>query len=322
VLGVLDFEINVSMIHTTLRRHFGNADTGTARDQDVARRSSAFGQSTESSHFKNSTSTQPVQVGLHQSSKRSWFDDYFIDEVNDSDYFDEWCRQQNSSATSLQKGFGDAPSLRGHGYLGGKLSQNTKSEFSTGSEMTKDATPSHQYAELSATTVASTRSMTRSITQCFEIDDFLNSSTSLSRASSNITLVDEDTAGDDSDEEDNSFGDDDSIILGPTMAAFRSKVKDDGRPLYINKPGHVKSSETVLALSDILKLVNARQGQAPASFGSMSHMSGCSHDVCRPCRFERTAGRCKHGMACEFCHMHEGHRRRIDKNEWEGTLRF
>jgi len=109
------------------------------------------------------------------------------------------------------------------------------------------------------------------------------------------------------------------LIVGPTMAAFRSSVKQDAA-LVVHKPGHVSSTVSVLALSDIFKLQAARPGQAPASFGSVNHMYGCTRDLCRPCRDERTAGRCKHGMACEFCHLHEGRRRDKRPSKMEKTL--
>jgi len=117
----------------------------------------------------------------------------------------------------------------------------------------------------------------------------------------------------DSEDEDDSL-DDCDIIVGPTQHAFNPLTSDmltlkdtDGKQVPI------KSSPGRIYLSDVRRLSHkseTAEKSIPVSFGSALHL--CGHvDKCRPCLFERAAGRCRKLWLCDFCHMHAGRRRKV-----------
>lgn len=72
----------------------------------------------------------------------------------------------------------------------------------------------------------------------------------------------------------------------------------------------LRSSPRQLSLSDALRLSEARSLQAPLSFGSVLHICQGDKAPCRPCMFERWAGRCSKKWLCDFCHLHTGQKQR------------
>lgn len=127
-------------------------------------------------------------------------------------------------------------------------------------------------------------------------------------------------------------GDQVQIIVGPSEHAFRPKpfraiklpaikVPDraDDSPSTSTPSTELTARSSVqefselesrpgrLSLLDILRLSRARQ-EAPASFGSAQHLSGEVAN-CRTCIFERFPGRCRKRWLCDFCHLHQWHKR-------------
>lgn len=101
------------------------------------------------------------------------------------------------------------------------------------------------------------------------------------------------------------------IIVGPTkMASMPFNLEDLSLPQGSLKGGSVeavplKSSSRCLSLSDARRLSHARLEEAPLSFGSVVHLNHGPGHKCRPCMFERWAGRCSKSWLCDFCHLHE-----------------
>eukprot|EP00440_Ansanella_granifera_P040350 gb/GFBE01043765.1/.p1 GENE.gb/GFBE01043765.1/~~gb/GFBE01043765.1/.p1 ORF type:complete len:567 (+),score=79.99 gb/GFBE01043765.1/:1-1701(+) len=95
------------------------------------------------------------------------------------------------------------------------------------------------------------------------------------------------------------------IVVGPTQFAVMPRKFED---FWIeDKSGHkesINSHAVTLSVRDILRLTAARDDPQPLSFGSLPHV--CGFEKCRPCMFERTAGRCKKIWLCDFCHLHSG----------------
>eukprot|EP00929_Paragymnodinium_shiwhaense_P122080 TRINITY_DN94626_c0_g1_i1.p1 TRINITY_DN94626_c0_g1~~TRINITY_DN94626_c0_g1_i1.p1 ORF type:complete len:320 (-),score=40.23 TRINITY_DN94626_c0_g1_i1:61-1020(-) len=108
-----------------------------------------------------------------------------------------------------------------------------------------------------------------------------------------------DLADNESEHKDNLSEDEVTFVLGPTEHAFRASAEGSLRPT------NIRSSARELYFSDVLFLCQART-TAPLSFGSVQHYlygSGCDNTFCRPCMFERSAGRCIRGTLCDFCHL-------------------
>lgn len=82
--------------------------------------------------------------------------------------------------------------------------------------------------------------------------------------------------------------------------AFRQKV-------------FIKSGVRQLALSDAFRLKAGGNG-VPLSFGSAVHLAHGERPSCRPCMYERWAGRCSKKWLCDFCHLHVGSKRRTKVN--------
>eukprot|EP00747_Dinoflagellata_sp_TGD_P213806 gnl/TRDRNA2_/TRDRNA2_86720_c1_seq1.p1 gnl/TRDRNA2_/TRDRNA2_86720_c1~~gnl/TRDRNA2_/TRDRNA2_86720_c1_seq1.p1 ORF type:complete len:127 (+),score=14.65 gnl/TRDRNA2_/TRDRNA2_86720_c1_seq1:50-382(+) len=82
----------------------------------------------------------------------------------------------------------------------------------------------------------------------------------------------------------------------------------------------VISNMRTLALGDVLRLSKARDASCPYSFGTVAHFApvqprNSSAVPCRPCMFERWAGRCSKKWLCDFCHLHTGERRKKGKKQ-------
>lgn len=115
-----------------------------------------------------------------------------------------------------------------------------------------------------------------------------------------LEAAEDDTSASEADE-------DADVIVGPTnLAVMPSKLEAlflpdlcGGGPVV-----PVGSSSRCLRLSDTLRLSRARSGEAPLSFGSVLHLNYGAGQPCRPCMFERWAGRCNKSWLCDFCHLH------------------
>jgi len=100
------------------------------------------------------------------------------------------------------------------------------------------------------------------------------------------------------------------VIVGPThhasmpydLQSLWLPRRDTSRLTMTRAP--LKSSPRVLAMSDTILLTNARRSGAPLSFGSVLHLVHGNGEQCRPCMFERWAGRCNKKWLCDFCHLH------------------
>jgi len=100
------------------------------------------------------------------------------------------------------------------------------------------------------------------------------------------------------------------VIVGPTHHA---SMPYDLQSLWLPRRdtscltmtrAPLKSSPRLLAMSDTILLTNARRSGAPLSFGSVLHLVHGNGQHCRPCMFERWAGRCNKKWLCDFCHLH------------------
>mmetsp|Transcript_115498 Transcript_115498/g.359731 ORF Transcript_115498/g.359731 Transcript_115498/m.359731 type:complete len:308 (-) Transcript_115498:69-992(-) len=106
------------------------------------------------------------------------------------------------------------------------------------------------------------------------------------------------------------------VIVGPSHFAF-DPVGPQAMRLCstYGEQVEIRSSEGCLYYSEIELLSFARGGrthQQPLSFGSVLHVNGHA-DKCRPCLFERAAGRCRRLWLCDFCHMHMGRKQKAVK---------
>jgi len=100
-----------------------------------------------------------------------------------------------------------------------------------------------------------------------------------------------------------------TIVVGPTHFASHPYKLD--QVLVPGPEGKVaiRSCERQLVLSDALRLQMA-WNQVPLSFGSAVHLVHGASLGCRPCMYERWAGRCSKKWLCDFCHMHSNTKRR------------
>mmetsp|Transcript_45819 Transcript_45819/g.106463 ORF Transcript_45819/g.106463 Transcript_45819/m.106463 type:complete len:231 (-) Transcript_45819:244-936(-) len=95
------------------------------------------------------------------------------------------------------------------------------------------------------------------------------------------------------------------VLIGPThLATTPVPLSTVCLPSTSLGARPIQSSEDHLVLTDLLRLAEARQGQAPLSFGSAMHVVHGRSQSCRPCMFERRPGRCTKGWLCDFCHLH------------------
>lgn len=141
-----------------------------------------------------------------------------------------------------------------------------------------------------------------------------------SPASSQLEVFNEDEAGELSLEDSaaSECSTDDEVIVGPTPLAVQ--------PLSFSElsiPGGGKNSilsgVASVRISEVVRLKCPRGSSAeplPLSYGSILHI--CGHeDRCRPCMFERSAGRCRKSWLCDFCHMHTGRKRKVTAVPWQ-----
>jgi len=94
------------------------------------------------------------------------------------------------------------------------------------------------------------------------------------------------------------------IIVGPTKHA--------ARPYDLNQLGvfswrtqslePIRSTQSALYLTDVIRLTEAHMPTRPLSFGSVLHLNGLVE--CRACTFERANRVCKKKWLCDSCHMH------------------
>mmetsp|Transcript_81709 Transcript_81709/g.239875 ORF Transcript_81709/g.239875 Transcript_81709/m.239875 type:complete len:476 (+) Transcript_81709:132-1559(+) len=131
----------------------------------------------------------------------------------------------------------------------------------------------------------------------------------------------ESSIGDSEDDSASEDGESADVIVGPTELAVQPmKLKDVSLPMQtglsnnsvLKKP--ISSSPRCLSISDCLRLANVRPFEAPLSFGSALHLSCGPGHQCRPCMFERWAGRCNKSWLCDFCHLHTVQKARRDGN--------
>mmetsp|Transcript_59749 Transcript_59749/g.165165 ORF Transcript_59749/g.165165 Transcript_59749/m.165165 type:complete len:422 (+) Transcript_59749:95-1360(+) len=125
----------------------------------------------------------------------------------------------------------------------------------------------------------------------------------------------------DSDQEDGYIsepGESADVLVGPTYLAVQPmKLEELSLPESAGKNGSIRkvplgSNSRCLSFSDAMRLARLRQGEAPLSFGSTLHVNFGPGQPCRPCMFERWAGRCDKSWLCDFCHLHTVHKRRAD----------
>lgn len=110
-----------------------------------------------------------------------------------------------------------------------------------------------------------------------------------------------------------SEGEPTTVLVGPTPLASQPYQLDQ---VYIPGPEGkvaIRSSARQLVLSDALRLTMAWD-QVPLSFGSAVHLAHGASPGCRPCMYERWAGRCSKRWLCDFCHMHVGTKRGRNKS--------
>eukprot|EP00428_Durinskia_dybowskii_P039935 CAMPEP_0170270766 /NCGR_PEP_ID=MMETSP0116_2-20130129/35330_1 /TAXON_ID=400756 /ORGANISM="Durinskia baltica, Strain CSIRO CS-38" /LENGTH=392 /DNA_ID=CAMNT_0010521963 /DNA_START=1 /DNA_END=1179 /DNA_ORIENTATION=- len=114
------------------------------------------------------------------------------------------------------------------------------------------------------------------------------------------------------------------VLVGPTKLAVAPYSMDDlwlptakGAPEGSSRNVKLRTGTRQLAFSDAMRLTEGRTLQAPLSFGSVLHICHGADAPCRPCMFERWAGRCSKKWLCDFCHMHAGQkqRRKEGKNQ-------
>eukprot|EP00418_Pyrodinium_bahamense_P067406 CAMPEP_0179084000 /NCGR_PEP_ID=MMETSP0796-20121207/37962_1 /TAXON_ID=73915 /ORGANISM="Pyrodinium bahamense, Strain pbaha01" /LENGTH=489 /DNA_ID=CAMNT_0020781413 /DNA_START=97 /DNA_END=1566 /DNA_ORIENTATION=- len=123
---------------------------------------------------------------------------------------------------------------------------------------------------------------------------------------------------DESDQEDGYVsppGESAEILIGPTHLAVQPmrleelSLPEFGRGSSLQKVPLTSMSRR-LCFSDARRLARMRPGEAPLSFGSTLHLNFGPGQPCRPCMFERWAGRCDKSWLCDFCHLHTVPRRR------------
>eukprot|EP00747_Dinoflagellata_sp_TGD_P171372 gnl/TRDRNA2_/TRDRNA2_205301_c0_seq1.p1 gnl/TRDRNA2_/TRDRNA2_205301_c0~~gnl/TRDRNA2_/TRDRNA2_205301_c0_seq1.p1 ORF type:complete len:395 (-),score=39.00 gnl/TRDRNA2_/TRDRNA2_205301_c0_seq1:149-1333(-) len=99
--------------------------------------------------------------------------------------------------------------------------------------------------------------------------------------------------------------DDVEVVIGPKLAVSSGTLRDYALPNMQEKLTSVsiQSSARTLTLSDCLRLSKARGAICPLSFGSVQHFVDPLRSTCRPCMYERWAGRCARKWLCDFCHI-------------------
>jgi len=108
------------------------------------------------------------------------------------------------------------------------------------------------------------------------------------------------------------------VVVGPTdLAVTPLKLEDLCLFQLERHTGTMKrvplvSNPRRLSLADALRLSQARPEEAPLSFGSTLHLNYGAGQPCRPCMFERWAGRCNKSWLCDFCHLHTVQKARRD----------
>merc|ERR1712008_89000 len=133
-----------------------------------------------------------------------------------------------------------------------------------------------------------------------------------------------------SDSEDDGLLEDDDdveVLVGPTHLAVKPlRLEDQTLPhtccdgSIVHMP--LMSGPRCMILSEAMRLSNARSWQAPLSFGSVLHLSMGKKASCRPCMFERWAGRCTKSWLCDFCHLDVSERQlRVGKGSSKGSNR-
>jgi len=123
------------------------------------------------------------------------------------------------------------------------------------------------------------------------------------------------------------FDDDDvDVLVGPTQHAMKPMRLDDqtlpqkccnGEVLHVP----FNSGPRCMSLGDALRLSDAGAGQAPLSFGSVLHLNFGGKLPCRPCMFERWAGRCIKSWLCDFCHVDASDRNHGENRTLKGKKR-
>mmetsp|Transcript_24379 Transcript_24379/g.44741 ORF Transcript_24379/g.44741 Transcript_24379/m.44741 type:complete len:227 (-) Transcript_24379:68-748(-) len=93
------------------------------------------------------------------------------------------------------------------------------------------------------------------------------------------------------------------VQVGPSFHSAHPLYLPNIRlPSTVRYPAPCQSNPRAVALSDVLRLTEVRR--PPASFGSAVHLIQGVGTACRPCMFERRAGRCSKAILCDFCHLH------------------
>lgn len=117
----------------------------------------------------------------------------------------------------------------------------------------------------------------------------------------------------------------DTFLVGPTPFACAPKKMQE-LWLPVNSSGTesqmVRSNSDKVSLLDIQRLQTAvatTDRTQPLSFGSVVHLCGFRGN-CRPCMFERVAGRCKKIWLCDFCHLHAGRGHQVRTIPPPGTM--
>lgn len=121
--------------------------------------------------------------------------------------------------------------------------------------------------------------------------------------------------------------DDVEVLVGPTHLAVKPlRLEDQTLPhtccdgSIVHMP--LMSGPRCMILSEAMRLSNARSWQAPLSFGSVLHLNMGKKASCRPCMFERWAGRCTKSWLCDFCHLDVSERQlRVGKGSSKGSNR-
>lgn len=112
------------------------------------------------------------------------------------------------------------------------------------------------------------------------------------------------------------------VVIGPTPMAVQPYVmeelhipdsfSDGGKRAIVSCSNRVSIGE----VSRLRVLPDGSDCPLPVSFGSVLHI--CGHEQhCRPCMFERSAGRCRKGWLCDFCHMHNRRKRKVAPVPWK-----
>jgi len=100
--------------------------------------------------------------------------------------------------------------------------------------------------------------------------------------------------------------DDVEIIVGPSEYAAKPYDLQQLRLWCVRteKWAPIRSTQSILYFTDIIRLSQAQTPTRSLSFGSMLHMNGSIE--CRPCTFDRPRKQCMKKWLCDFCHMHIG----------------